>query len=155
MVKGVLGFRFGLCFLRLHLILAGSPFSATETAPYPSLSEEEVFPQVSSRKTPLSSNYETCSSGSREPRRTPADRNVLFLPIAGSRGVFRESIHNFSPPPGRRRKLASLPFCRETARFRPRTVTPTLLLVFISGDISLRGEGGGDNSARTIYVKTE
>lgn len=30
MVKGVLGFRFGLCFLRLHLILAGSPFSATE-----------------------------------------------------------------------------------------------------------------------------
>jgi hypothetical protein len=29
-VKGVLGFRLGLCFLRLHLILAGSPFSGNE-----------------------------------------------------------------------------------------------------------------------------
>lgn len=28
-VKGVLGFRLGLCFLRLHLILAGSPFSGS------------------------------------------------------------------------------------------------------------------------------
>lgn len=34
-VNGVLGFRLGLCFRRLHFNLAGSPFSATpETSPF-------------------------------------------------------------------------------------------------------------------------
>lgn len=153
MVKGVLGFRFGLCFLRLHLILAGSPFSATESVFRSRIIHRRRHSSSLPKHSPSRREKEGNERGERvsrvrtnrvEPRPTATScfcHRFCIHPgsTAGKRTrLFRGQFIIF--PSERRRKLASLPFCRPTARFRPRIAPLTLSLVFISVDISSHGK---------------
>lgn len=88
-VKGVLGFRFGLCFLRLHLILGGSPFS--ERKKRNTLSVEVHVAHENSvehyaRTNKLTDRYlAKVFRGIRQRRKGPRDRNVPFLSASNRR----------------------------------------------------------------------
>lgn len=129
MVKGVLGFRFGLCFLRLHLILAGSPFSATEKQQEDDHTTRSSSPSWPS--TALTRGEGTLFRGLRTNRgETPPTATSVFLRDAAQfqrkAKLFRDRFIIF---PRRRRKLGPhlALFCAPTAR----SPTPSPTLVFI------------------------
>lgn len=135
MVKGVLGFRFGLCFLRLHLILAGSPFSATEKQ-----QEDDHTTRSSSPSWPPTAltrgegrgggrgrcfaGYERTEAKHLRPQRPCFLRDAAQFQRKAK--LFRDRFIIF---PRRRRKLGPhlALFCAPTAR----SPTPSPTLVFI------------------------
>lgn len=132
-VKGVLGFRFGLCFLRLHLILAGSPFSATEKQQEDDHTTRSSSPSWPS--TALTRGEGTLFRGLRTNRgETPPTATSVFLRDAAQfqrkAKLFRDRFIIF---PRRRRKLGPhlALFCAPTARS-----TQRLLQRLYSLDIS-------------------